>query len=155
MYATSTLVAKHWLLSLDICAGVASSLPTNTAAWEERGFIVIDGILGDSGDVTSGHRAPVVSITAYAVKREVAGLGIKPIPPIALANQIQESVIREGIKLSYSGAKRIALPSGYEDAWIHQAYQLSEPRIIPGDQGSYASYQMDLQIVWGHPSPIM
>lgn len=155
MYATSTLVTKHWLLSLNIAAGVASSLPTETAAWAEKGFIVIDGVVGDGTDVTSGLRNPVMSITAYAVKRETAGLGIKPIPPIALANQIQEAIIREGMRLSYNGAKRIALPSGYEDAWIHQAYQLSEPRIIPGDQGSYASYQMDLQIVWGYPSPII
>lgn len=157
MLANTTLVTKHWLKSLPTgVAGVATQLPDSSRLkdWASQGYITIDGVVGGSSDPHTTRRDAVVSISCYSVAVDIDG-NPKPTRPFTRAAEISEIVIRETIKLGYGNTSReVALPAGYEEAFIIEVYPLTEPRLVPGDTGYFAIYQMDINIIWASQVPV-
>ncbi|WP_030917303.1 hypothetical protein [Streptomyces sp. NRRL B-24720] len=141
--ANTELVAVAWLLS---AAGiepgqVATTLPSDSAAWAENGFVHVVGAVGGSPQVDYALREPVVQIDTYAVN---PGSGK---PPWGKAASLMELIAAA----AYQGAgmqRALTLLPGYPQARVMSAHFTSEPRRMPGDDSSYARYQADLALHW-------
>jgi len=145
--ANSELVAVAWVGSLPdlLPAMVSTTLPEDTSKWESTGFITIGngsgGVIGGSPNPNLALRNPVVSLHSWAI---AAGSSK---PPWGKSAQLLEHVIA-GTYDEDDLRRLLLLPTGYPMCSVLEAYPLSEPRRIPGDEGAYAHFQMDLQLHW-------
>jgi hypothetical protein len=146
----SELVAVAWLGSITGLSSsqVATKLPTDTSAWSDDGFVTVGGGDGAGGGVIGGAphrylalRAPVVSVHCWAV---TPGSGR---PPWGKAARLAELIVA-GTYDETTMRRALTLPAGYASARVNEAYALTEPRRIPGDDASYAHFQLDLQLHW-------
>ncbi len=146
----SALVAKTWIASIPTgAAGVAMSLPEDYSLWGSDGFIVIESVLGNTGTPGSRLRVPAISVGVYACNPETVGTGIKPRAPWKIASNISEIIVRYTdlyFNPEYEPAPLAV--SGYEPVLIKNAYMLSDPRRIPGDEGNMAVYRFDIALAW-------
>jgi hypothetical protein len=146
----SELVAVAWLAGVAglLSSQVATKLPADTSVWVEAGFVTVGGGDGAGGGVIGGApnrymalRNPVVSVHCWAVKPGSAR------PPWGQAARLAELVVA-GTYDETSMRRALTLPDGYDQARVNEAYALTEPRRIPGDDASFAHYQLDLQLHW-------
>lgn len=141
--ANTELVAVAWLSS---AAGiepgqVATTLPSDSAAWEPNGFVHVVGAVGGSPQLDYALREPVVQVDAYAVN---PGSGK---PPWGKAASLMELIV--AATYDEAGLQRVlTLRPDYPQARVLTAHFASEPRRVPGDDASYARYQADLVLHW-------
>ena len=144
----SELVARAWV---GTAAGLTTSrvalmLPQDTSTWAADGFVTLGG--GGAGAVVGGVpdrytqlRNPVISAHCWAINPASAK------PPWGKAARLAE-LIREATNDEATIRRTLTLPAGYGPARVNEAYALSEPRRVPGDQGMLAHFQFDLQLHW-------
>jgi hypothetical protein len=148
-WPNSELVAVAWLGSAAGLSGLVSTrLPRDTSTWSASGFITVGDGFGGAGGVIGGApdkhtqlRNPVLSLHAWAVN---PGSGK---PPFGKAAQLLE-VVQAACNDETTIRRSLDLPSGYRTARVNEAYLLGEPKRVPGDDGAYAHFQVDLQIHW-------
>lgn len=141
--ANTELVAVAWLSSATgIEAGqVATTLPSDTAAWETNGFVHVVGTVGGSPQLDYALREPVVQVDAYAVN---PGSGK---PPWGKAASLMELLV--AATYDEAGLQRVlTLRPGYPQARVLTAHFMSEPRRMPNDESSFARFQADLVLHW-------
>lgn len=146
----SELVAVAWIGSAAglSTAMVATKLPRDTSTWSSTGFITVGGADGAGGAVVGGSpdrytrlRNPVLSVHGWAVNPGSAK------PPWGKAAHLLEVLIAATEDES-TIRRALTLPGGYDPARVQEVYPLGEPRKVPGDEGSYAHYSLDLQLHW-------
>ncbi|MFE4671115.1 hypothetical protein [Streptomyces sp. NPDC056723] len=141
--ANTELVAVAWLLA---AAGiepgqVATTLPSDAAAWEANGFVHVVGAVGGTPQLHYALREPVVQVDAYAVNLSSGK------PPWARAASLVELIV--AATYDTAGLQRVlTLRPGYPQARVLTAHLVSEPRRMPSDNASYARYQTDLALHW-------
>lgn len=143
-YPPAELVMKAWLLGISgvDAAGAAADLPRDQESWAANGFVtyaVIGGALGR--DVPM--RAPVFQVDCWAVSPSSGK------PPWGKANQLAEHIAADCYARpgnAPQGRRRVALGANYLEALVHAAQVRTEPRRLRSDDGSYARYQMDVQL---------
>jgi hypothetical protein len=141
--ANTELVAVAWLSS---AAGiepgqVATTLPSDAAAWEANGFLHVVGAVGGSPQLYQALREPVVQVDCYAVNLNSGK------PPWGKAASLMELVV--AATYDEAGLQRaLTLRPGYPEARVLTAHLMSEPRRMPGDDSSYARYTADLVLHW-------
>lgn len=141
--ANTELVAVAWLLSADgIEPGqVATTLPSDSSAWSENGFLHVVGAVGGSPQLDHALREPVVQVDAYAVNLNSGK------PPWGRAASLMELAV--AATYDTAGLQRVlTLRPGYPQARVLTAHFASEPRRMPGDDASFARYQADLVLHW-------
>lgn len=141
--ANTELVAVAWLSSADgVEAGqVATTLPTDAAAWESNGFLHVVGAVGGTPQLYHPLREPVVQVDAYAVNLNSGK------PPWGKAASLMELVV--AATYDEAGLQRVlTLRPGYPQARVLTAHLASEPRRMPGDDASFAHFQADLVLHW-------
>lgn len=141
--ANTELVAVAWLSSAEgiEAAQVATTLPSNTAAWEANGFVHVVGAVGGSPQLYYALREPVVQVDAYAVNPDSGK------SPWAKAASLMELVV--AATYDEAGLQRVlTLRPGYPQARVLTAHFISEPRRMPNDDASFARYQADLALHW-------
>lgn len=141
--ANTELVAVAWLSSADgIEAGqVATTLPSDAAAWEPNGFVHVVGAVGGAPQLYYALREPVVQVDCYAVNPSSGK------PPWGKAASLMELVV--AATYDEAGLQRaLTLRPGYPQARVLTAHFTSEPRRMPGDDSSFARYQADLALHW-------
>lgn len=141
--ANSELVAVAWLSgATGIEAGqVATTLPSDSTAWETNGFVLVPGVVGGTPQLYYALREPVVQVEAFAVNRSSGK------PPWGKAAALMELLVAA----TYDTTRRevtVSLPAGYPQAKVFTAHFTSEPRRMPGDDSSYARYVADMAIHW-------
>lgn len=114
--------------------------PNDNTSWAASGFIQVGPVVGGSPEMYVPMRKPVVQITCWAV----APTGRRP--PWGQANYLAELVVA-GCYDSTAHRTISMVPSGYQQALVHDAYA-TEPRRVPGDQGNYGRYTFDLFLDW-------
>lgn len=118
---------------------VGAKLPQGTG-WAATGFVQVFTVSGAVGAYT-GLREPRVQIDCWAVKPNGSS------PPWGFANSLAENVIAATVN-GTGQQTTVALGSHYDPARILTVRALGEPRRVPGDEGAYARYTFDLEIVW-------
>lgn len=150
LWPNSELVAVGWLRGASglSTAMVSTKLPRDQAVWADNGFITVgNGLAGGGGVVGGGPdkhtqlRSPVVSVHGWAVNMNSGK------PPLGKAAQLLELVWRACCDES-TIRRQVTLPSGYYKVRVNEAYLLGDPKRIPGDEASYAHFQVDLQLHW-------
>lgn len=149
-HPTSKLVAVAWLKGVPgLSAGlVGDTLPEDNTTWSACGYTQVSTIAGGTPGMYVPTRAPVVQIDFWAVAPD-SGL-----PPWNKANQLAEYVIADtyppSAGLGNGGSRDVSnlLPVDYAGAYVQAVYPMTEPRVVPGDPGSYARLTMDLALVW-------
>ncbi|AVH60007.1 MULTISPECIES: hypothetical protein [Streptomyces] len=141
--ANSELVAVAWLQgAAGMEAGqVATTLPSDQAAWEANGFVQVPMIVGGTPQLHYALREPVVQVDAWAVNRNSGK------PPWGKAASLMELIVAA----TYDTARMqrtLILPSGYPQARVMTAHFITEPRRIPADDASCARYSADLALHW-------
>lgn len=140
-HANNDLVAVGFLKAiLDQTGGVGLDLPGD-ASWADTGFVQVTAVVGGSSDIYTPQRHPVVGVKCWAQKQASKR------PPWQQANNLAET-IRAGCQGRYHSPVVPVLPAGYPPVLVHDAYALSDPRRVLGDDSSYAGYQFDLQLHW-------
>lgn len=141
--ANTELVAVAWLSSATgIEAGqVATTLPSDAAAWETNGFVHVVGAVGGSPQLDYALREPVVQVDAYAVNLSSGK------PPWGKAASLMELLV--AATYDEAGLQRVlTLRPGYPQARVLTAHLMSEPRRMPGDDASFARFQADFVLHW-------
>ena len=135
------LVAVAWLQSVDgIPAGkVATSLPKDVAAFSD-GFLTV-AVAGGSPNPDVPMRRPVMQVDTW-----VSASGSSN-PRWGRANDLAE-LVRVAVYDLEGEPRRVDLPSQYDDARVHAAYLLTEPRRVEGDPARHARYTFDMQFHW-------
>jgi hypothetical protein len=141
----STLVAKHWLLSIARLSGrVARKLPADTSTWGASGFVTV-GRAGGSPHHYLPLSSPVVSVHTWAYSENAAN------PPWHIAEELCEAIMHDtyGI-LDHANVRRgiTDLPARYTSARADKVYPVTEPTEIPGDPGNYAHYNFSMAFEW-------
>lgn len=149
-YLNSELLVQQWLksLSMDV-SGVSTALPGDYNAWGAKPFVVVESVLAPNYDANTTQRQPVIGLGIYAVKLEGGGISSKP--PYAKAAEAAEAIVRATEAYAFdidADEVPLTLPSGYEAGYIQQVNTVNLPRRRPGDQGSYAIFDMTIQIFW-------
>lgn len=141
--ANSELVAVTWLQGADgIEAGqVATTLPSDTTAWETNGFIQVPMVVGGSPQLHYALREPVVQVDVWAVNPSSGR------PPWGKAASLMELVVAATYDVARM-QRTLTLPSGYPQARVMTAHFATEPRRIPSDNASYARFSADLVLHW-------
>ena len=149
LWPNSELVAVAWLGSAAGLTGLVSTrLPRDTSTWSETGFVTVGdgfgaggGVIGGAPDKHTQLRNPVISVHSWAVNPNSGK------PPIGKAAQLLE-LVQAACNDETTIRRSLSLPSGYRSVRVNEAYLTSEPKRIPGDDGSYAHFQADLQLHW-------
>lgn len=143
LHPTSELVAVAWLKTLAALpsSNIATTLPKDSAGWTADGFVQVTAV-GGSPNLYVPLNDPVVSVDCWAAAASGSS------SPWGKANQLAEivraaSYVRTAFPVLVTG-----LPGNYNNARVHSAWPITEPRRITGDPGSYARYTFDLQLVW-------
>jgi hypothetical protein len=147
---TTELVARAWLRTASgfSAAMVDTRLPRDASSWADSGFVTVgNGLAPPAGAVVGGSiqphcyvREPVVSIHAWAVHPSSGR------PPWNRANYLAE-LVAAACEDKDSMQRLLTLPAGYHSARVLSAH-CPEPRRMPGDEGAYAHYQIDLVMHW-------
>lgn len=139
--ANADLVAAAWLRLAVPGIGVATTLPSVTAAMRTDGFIRVLTV-GGSPDVDNAFRAPVVAAECWAAPATEGSAQ----PPWGRANSLAEAVVAA----TYDRAlMNVVLPLGdYPDVRVRTVVALSEPRRVENDPANYARYDVDLAFTW-------
>lgn len=138
----SELVAVAWLkAALAPFSAVGTTLP---AAEQMPDGFVQALVVGGTPSVDLPVRQPVVSVDAWA-----ATASSSTRPPWGKA-----SVLAERVRVASEGPRvtLVELPANYRPAVVMAAYLRTEPRRVPDDQGAFAHYSMDVQLVWREAS---
>src|ERR1044072_865585 len=148
VHANDELVARAWLKSLGL-ANVGTTVPQNKASWSAEGFVQIT-VTGDSSNVYYRLRRPVITAVCWAVNPALNDSPHKNMqsqtPPWGKACDLAETVAEgcwgftpDVLSLGVAGAPR---------ARTLQARIIQPPRRVPGDEGEYARYTVDFELVW-------
>lgn len=146
----SELVAVAWLGGITglTSAMVSMTLPSDTSTWSATGFVTVgsgdigsSGIIGGTPDPYTRLRNPVASVHTWAVKPGSAK------PPWRMAANLAELIVA-GCYDEDNMRRVLVLPTGYGCARVMEATVLREPSRVPGDQGGYARFYLDLQLHW-------
>lgn len=141
---TNELVAAAWLgqrvpgLAADM---VATTLPSNPAAWQASGFVQVVALPGGSPDLYVPIRKPVLQVDAWATPAATSGK-----VPWGLANHLAE-LVRVAVDGQAYGLP-VTLPVGYLGARVLGVILATEPRRVEGDPSGYARYTLDLAVHW-------
>jgi hypothetical protein len=148
------LVAMTWLRGVPAIAALAdpapvgSELPANAASWSTTGFYTVL-TTGGSPHADFRLRRPVVTVFCWAVK-----VGSKK-PPWEEAARLAEYVLAACYDETANSAHAALTPviggKTYPTALIKEINALAEPRKIPGDEGGYARYTVDVELLWVAP----
>lgn len=140
-YANNDLVCVGFLKAiLNQTGGVGLDLPGDTS-WAATGFVQVLTGVGGTSDIYTPQRHPVIGVKCWAQKPG----GRKP--PWEQANNLAET-IRAACQGRYHTPVGVGLPAGYPPVLVHDAYALTDPRRVLGDDSSYAGFQFDLQLHW-------
>lgn len=143
---SSELVAVAWLTGVSglPSTAVGTTLPKDTSAWADTGFVQV-GVVGGTPDADVPVARPVMDVRCWAVRPGSAK------PPWGKANQLAE-VIRAACYRGEDDAEPfqrvVTLPAGYRQARVLSVYWVTEPRRLPSDEARFACYGGDLQIHW-------
>lgn len=148
---TPELVAVAWLGSTDQLetSMVGLRLPRDTSTWSDLGYVTVgNGLAPPSSAVVGGSiqphnylRSPVISVHTWAVN-PASGR-----PPWGKAAQLAESVVAACEDKAVL-QRVLTLPPGYHSARALSVYCPDSPKRMPGDEGAYAHYQLDLVMHW-------
>lgn len=138
--ATPELVAIAWLKTV-VGDRVSTTLPKNTAGWEDGGFVTLVSA-GGTPNLYVPLRDPVMGVDCWAVNPQSQK------PPwnkaAALAEAIQAACYDHP-----AIPQRVTLPTGYPQAQVLSAYTTGEYRRVHDDASSYARYSIPgLVIAW-------
>lgn len=141
LFANNDLVTVAFLkAALGVAGGVGLELPGDTS-WTDTGFIQVTTVVGGTSDIYTPQRHPVMGVKCWAQK--VSGRR----PPWQQANQLAEQ-IRAACRGRFASPVSPVLPTGYAPVLVHDAYALTDPRRVLGDDSAYAGYQFDLALHW-------
>lgn len=134
------LVAVHWLRSLDLGPGVATSLPARdaTPSWEATGFIQVTAT-GGAPHVYTGRQDSMLRLDSYAFSS-----GSRAVPFGRAATALAE------VKQAVDGRNAHATvdtPASFLNARLMGAVTNADPQRVP-DPGGMAHYTMLLQLWW-------
>lgn len=141
---TNELVAVAWLSQRvpGITAGqVATSLPSDPAAWAAEGFVQVQAIPGGAPDIDVPVRHPVLQVDTWAATPSSSK------PPWNKANRLAE-LIRVATEEAQTYGRPVDLPADYLGARVQAAYLVSEVLRVPGDPSGYARFTFDLALDW-------
>jgi hypothetical protein len=141
---TNELVAVAWLSQrvAGLTAGmVATTLPSDTAAWADEGFVQAQALPGGVPDVDVPIRRPLFQLDFWAV---APGSGK---PPWNKANRLAE-LVRIAVEEGQQYGQPVTLPATYAGARVLSVRLESEPLRMPGDPSGYARFTADLAIDW-------
>jgi len=142
-YPTNGLVAQAWLAQRvdGLAEGmVASTLPRETAAWAELGFVQVTPVTG-TPDVDLDVRHPLVQVDCWAMTPN----SVKP--PRMKAHRLAE-LIRVATFEGARYSQPVTLPAAYAGAIVLSAYLNTEPAEVPDDPSGYARVTFDLALDW-------
>jgi hypothetical protein len=141
--ANSELVAVAWLQgAAGMEAGqVATTLPSDTTAWETNGFVQVPMVVGGTPQLYYALREPVVQVDAWAVNPSSGK------PPWGKAASLMELIVAATYDTDRM-QRTLTLPAGYPQARVMTAHLVTEPRRIPSDDASYARFTADLALHW-------
>lgn len=134
------MVAKSLLESLDGTFDVGYATPNNMSD-SPSGCLVVTAI-GGGVNPSNGVRTSVVQVESVAYDPN------SPFPPWWLASTNAQFVVEKTSVAQQLGRTQIDLPEDYYNVHLLEAYVSSLPRKIPGDQGGYAIYVLELTVVW-------
>jgi hypothetical protein len=141
---TNELVAQAWLSQrvVGVSPGqVATTLPKDTAAWADAGFIQVQALPGGSVDIDTYIRHPVVQLDFYATRPN------SDKPPWNLANRLVE-LVRIATEDAQEYGKPVDLPPDYMAARVLAVYPIGEPTRVTDDPSGYARFTLDLAVDW-------
>ena len=138
---TSDLVAVAWLKSIGTlpAAGVATTLPSNAAAWADEGFVQAQTVTGIADVDLPQWRRPLVQVDLWANAPDSNN------PPWNKAARLVE-LVRQGTE--GPTGRVVTLPGDYLDARVLSVYLESEPRRVEDDPAGYARFTLDLHVDW-------
>lgn len=148
VYANDELVARAWLKSLGL-TNVGTTVPQNKASWSQEGFVQIT-VTGDASHKYYRLRRPVITAVCWAVNPALNNSPHKEMqsqtPPWGKSCDLAEK-IAEGcwgftpdvLSLGVAGAPEVR---------TLQANIIQTPRRVLGDEGEYARYTVDFEIIW-------
>lgn len=140
-YANNDLVSVAFLKAiLGQTGGIGLDLPGDDS-WADTGFVQVLTGVGGTSDIFTPQRHPVIGIKCWAQKTGGRRL------PWEQANNLAETV-RAACRGRYHTPVAVTLAAGYPPVLVHDAYALTDPRRILGDDSSYAGFQFDLQLHW-------
>jgi hypothetical protein len=137
-HTNAELVAVHWLRSLGLAPGIATSLPERSASFASHGFVRV-AVVGGAPDLDTGRQASVIRLDAFAYAE-----GSRT-PPFGKAATILANVKAHVDGLQVHG--RVTTPATFLDARIMGAATVSDPQRVP-DEGGMAHYTMSVQLWW-------
>lgn len=146
--ADTDQVARAWLRTVNGIPtnGVAAQLPSDNSSWAASGFMTAYAV-GGSRDRYVPIKNPVVRCTAWAVTLDSDGQ-VTSKAPWGKASQLCEAV--DAACRSESFVKTVLnLPGDYPNAKVLEAYLLTEPQKVFGDESAYyAQMYFDLALHW-------
>jgi len=134
------LVAVHWLRSLALGPGVATSLPARdaTPSWEATGFLQV-GSSGGAPHLYTGRQASMIAVDSYAFSS-----GTRSVPWGRAATALADlKAVVDGRNVS----GRVETPATFQDARLMGVAVNADPQRIP-DDGGMARYSMLLELWW-------
>ncbi len=143
LHPTAELVTVAWLKTLAgvPSSAVATTLPKDATTWSGGGFVQVTAV-GGTPNMYVPMNDPVVSVDCWAANVQGSS------SPWGKANQLAESVRAACYDLAAFPVLVTGMPGNYNDARVHSAWLMNEPRRITDDPGSYARYTFDLQSAW-------
>lgn len=138
MLPTAELVAIHWLKGV---AGlpvnqINTTVPARTDEFAEHGFVQVTAV-GGTRDIETTMRASAIQVDTWAYNKESQRV------PWGKANQLAE-ILAEGTQRS---ARRVVLPSGFQDALVREVSMVTEPQRIGGEP-DFARYTTTITVFW-------
>lgn len=138
---TSDLVAVAWLKTVAglPVGGIATTLPSDAAAWADEGFVQAQTVTGLADVDVPQWRRPLVQVDLWA------NSGTSNRPPWNKAARLAE-LVRAGTE--GATGRVVDLGPNYLPARVLSVYLESEPRRIEDDPAGYARLTLDLHIDW-------
>jgi hypothetical protein len=141
---SAELVAVLWLKGVPgiDATKVATMLPRDVTAWSSTGFVQVGAVLSDSAAPESRVRTAGISVHLWAVNQDSGK------PPWGKAANLGELIVAG---CEAPGQQRAVTKTGYAPVRVMDA-EATGPRRLPGDEGAYAHYQLDLTLMWSATS---
>lgn len=139
----SEMVAVAWLagvtgLTADMVGTDLSTADNATLA--ASGYVQVQAVAG-TPDIYTPQRQPTVQVNCWALNSSSGR------PPWNrawhLANTIWDAVLDHP-----TVPRAVTTPTGYNGARVMSVWPQTEPRVLPGDIGSYARISLDLTVAW-------
>lgn len=141
--ASSELVVVAWLATIPgiTSAMVGTLLPTETAGWQETGFVQVGPEFGGTPDRYVPIRSPVMAVDTWGVNPNVMT------PNWEVASDLAELVV-DACYRNHNLNVPLVLRTGYRQARLTGAWPVTEPRRVRDDPTNYGRFNLDIELGW-------